>query len=419
MDISFNCDKCFQHIVIDEAGTGMTVQCPSCAVSLKVPQGKTTLPTPEAKPTHRELFNQCRDLAYDLRVNEANCLWKQIEKVRAEDNGYQLHEGFGFNDSASSVLEQAKWAVNEALRNLTVKEEKEIIGALVWQELTGHMEKDVSALVIGSNLQWPAFEKSFRRFKESQEWPPYLWKIDGYDDEDGPSQAEVIDFYASELTKPTDPLLARVHELSRASRRLLYGHRIQLTPDTLIEGGVALELAISELVSAGFAQRHVPEPQKKRLESFSITWLNRLHKEYGVTVPRAKKGEAPKSYQERHQKLLQPLIATIGVEKLIEILPAEEMFDITKPDIPRASFEQFRAELLAHTLPMMMASYRWFHNITNLHSEPDYISKHIKFLSGDCPFSIDAGKIVETTAAVTLEMLPPFHPGCRCCPTMY
>jgi SPP1 gp7 family putative phage head morphogenesis protein len=37
MDIAFNCDKCGQHIVIDEAGAGMIVPCPTCGASLIVP----------------------------------------------------------------------------------------------------------------------------------------------------------------------------------------------------------------------------------------------------------------------------------------------------------------------------------------------------------------------------------------------
>lgn len=37
MDTAFICDKCGQHIVIDESGTGMTVRCPSCNDNLIVP----------------------------------------------------------------------------------------------------------------------------------------------------------------------------------------------------------------------------------------------------------------------------------------------------------------------------------------------------------------------------------------------
>ncbi len=40
MDITFNCDKCGQRIVIDEAGAGMSVQCPSCGAEVMVPTAK-------------------------------------------------------------------------------------------------------------------------------------------------------------------------------------------------------------------------------------------------------------------------------------------------------------------------------------------------------------------------------------------
>jgi transcription elongation factor Elf1 len=33
MDITFSCDKCGQSIVIDEAGAGITVDCPNCRQS--------------------------------------------------------------------------------------------------------------------------------------------------------------------------------------------------------------------------------------------------------------------------------------------------------------------------------------------------------------------------------------------------
>lgn len=40
MDITFNCDKCGQSIVIDEAGAGLQVQCPKCSESLTVLHAK-------------------------------------------------------------------------------------------------------------------------------------------------------------------------------------------------------------------------------------------------------------------------------------------------------------------------------------------------------------------------------------------
>lgn len=38
MDISFYCYKCGQHIVIDEAGAGVQIECPGCRIALTVPQ---------------------------------------------------------------------------------------------------------------------------------------------------------------------------------------------------------------------------------------------------------------------------------------------------------------------------------------------------------------------------------------------
>ncbi len=47
MDITFNCDKCGQSIVIEEAGAGLLVQCPKCGQSLRVPS-VTAQRTPHA-----------------------------------------------------------------------------------------------------------------------------------------------------------------------------------------------------------------------------------------------------------------------------------------------------------------------------------------------------------------------------------
>jgi DNA-directed RNA polymerase subunit RPC12/RpoP len=38
MDISFHCERCDQHILVEEAAAGMEVDCPNCAAKLRVPQ---------------------------------------------------------------------------------------------------------------------------------------------------------------------------------------------------------------------------------------------------------------------------------------------------------------------------------------------------------------------------------------------
>lgn len=42
MDISFYCSKCGQHILIDETGTGISVDCPACKQKLVVPSKSQT-----------------------------------------------------------------------------------------------------------------------------------------------------------------------------------------------------------------------------------------------------------------------------------------------------------------------------------------------------------------------------------------
>jgi hypothetical protein len=47
MDINFDCVKCGQHIVIDESGAGLKVNCPKCDTDLIVPASKGESPVPE------------------------------------------------------------------------------------------------------------------------------------------------------------------------------------------------------------------------------------------------------------------------------------------------------------------------------------------------------------------------------------
>lgn len=44
MDISFDCDKCGEHLVIDEAGAGITIDCPGCGKPVYVPSSASQNP---------------------------------------------------------------------------------------------------------------------------------------------------------------------------------------------------------------------------------------------------------------------------------------------------------------------------------------------------------------------------------------
>ena len=49
-DIHFNCSRCVQKLVIDAAGIGLTVPCPTCGTPLVVPQKDAPPPVAPEKP---------------------------------------------------------------------------------------------------------------------------------------------------------------------------------------------------------------------------------------------------------------------------------------------------------------------------------------------------------------------------------
>ena len=50
MDIPFDCPGCGQHLVIDEAGAGLVVQCPKCGRDVGVPSTREPEPSHGTKP---------------------------------------------------------------------------------------------------------------------------------------------------------------------------------------------------------------------------------------------------------------------------------------------------------------------------------------------------------------------------------
>lgn len=50
MDIRFSCSACGHHMVIDEAGAGLVVECPECGHDTNVPKAVRPKPEPNTKP---------------------------------------------------------------------------------------------------------------------------------------------------------------------------------------------------------------------------------------------------------------------------------------------------------------------------------------------------------------------------------
>ncbi len=70
MDIEFTCDKCGQHIVIDGAGRGLTVECPSCSANLIVPVADKTADDPAS-----DFFRRTRELKNTIVKGAASLLF--------------------------------------------------------------------------------------------------------------------------------------------------------------------------------------------------------------------------------------------------------------------------------------------------------------------------------------------------------
>ena len=100
MDIAFNCDKCGQHVVIDETGAGITVPCPTCGADLTVPiaESVSELPVPSNTKTASAEGEQV-----EYEIEKRNDKFLNIEQLdffgqfsRSSDSRYMLTwcEGF-------------------------------------------------------------------------------------------------------------------------------------------------------------------------------------------------------------------------------------------------------------------------------------------------------------------------------------
>jgi hypothetical protein len=372
-------------------------------------QGKAVDPARLETLTSRELWAMCRELAYALRVEEAITVYQLARKAHdrergidpsatTEQGGIQLV--WGFDGSASDLLEPANWAIHRSLQNLTPKEENEILGSLVFGGIRGssfqESWQEMLLVTVGSNLRWPAFEEWFRRFKEANKWPA-MWEI-GIDH--GEAGSEEIKFYESQLTGPTHPMLARIHGLSLSARRvLLYGSE-RVTCEMMEMARESFEQASSELIAAGFARPGKELSLVVRLMMLPISKVREIQKKYGVKGARSK------------EEIAKNLVTAVPEESLAQELPSADFLKVSLDYqyLERFQFERFRAAILAHTLEGMMATYGWVSASNRYSDSPKFEAS----LTDNCPFCRDAAKRLKNSRRVTHEMLPPFHPGCRC-----
>jgi DNA-directed RNA polymerase subunit RPC12/RpoP/tetratricopeptide (TPR) repeat protein len=99
MDITFSCTKCGQHLVIDEAGAGLSIQCPSCSANLIVSKPSRT-PERPLHPKSQTTLGRGQKVEYELEENETMGIrtqWVEIKQLnfrgefsRSPDGRYLL-----------------------------------------------------------------------------------------------------------------------------------------------------------------------------------------------------------------------------------------------------------------------------------------------------------------------------------------
>lgn len=418
MDIEFACDKCGQHLVIDEAGASCTVQCPRCNASLTVPSPLPPLPSKPVTArrvrttsseleslTSQELWHISRDLVYDLRIEEAMRVSGMAGRARVKEKGYEPSSLFDNHDSARKLLEVAKWVVNRSLQTMTPEEEREITSAAICLDagLAGGPD-ELLVVTLGTNIRWPSLEEWFHRFDKAKFWPR-CWET--YPVGSGTPATE---FFERSLTQPTDRHLARMHDLSLAARRvLLDGWLGWGRPPTDKVSREAFDIAAEELISEGFAVRAKDLPPDEWLKALPISRVREIQRKHGVKGARSK------------EDIAKNLIAAVSIETLRD----EATFDNTLKlnvdyrQIDRFWFEYSRAKLLEKTFFNMRVAYREYEQYQESKLD-DIMPTKLRIESGpecsdeDCPFCSEACKRFAKLKTPRLEDVPPFHPGCTC-----
>ena len=54
MDITFSCQACGQHLVIDAAGAGLVIECPKCGQDVSIPKLPEPQPSSTAPPAEQK-----------------------------------------------------------------------------------------------------------------------------------------------------------------------------------------------------------------------------------------------------------------------------------------------------------------------------------------------------------------------------
>ena len=202
MDITFSCTNCGQSLAVDEAGTGITVDCPSCGKPVYVPSSRIAEPTTSVKEnTNAESIEHQRLVAHLLnerRKGEAKRKKRNVAFIwffasfaiflcgLIAGNGLALIIGFISGLGASSYI------LPEILR--------------VSQEEQRKLQAEVDALI-----QKHADTLLIKKLQKSRQ--------DGYGNIDDDEWIREMEYFCQRVLRPAFPQLCNWPLLDRFPRR--------------------------------------------------------------------------------------------------------------------------------------------------------------------------------------------------------
>lgn len=154
MDISFHCNNCGQHVVIDEAGAETAVQCPCCGRELIVPNSNQ--PNPVGEDPQRAEADEKADLERQESRKEEPATDKQMECLKFL--GARFDPAGLSKVNASTLIEDAL-----SMRSPTQEQIEELRRLGLLEELEGEDTAfDASAMLRDALLNPPTKQQAAR-----------------------------------------------------------------------------------------------------------------------------------------------------------------------------------------------------------------------------------------------------------------
>lgn len=247
---------------------------------------------------------------------------------------------------------------------------------------------------LGMCFEWPDFNDWFARFKHSKRWPA-MWDT-------GTGDHSVLRSFEQDLTLPPNGWKQKFHSLSTGARMLMtkqqWNGRLEI-------GDLPLKTFttfVEELVTSGFAVSGELLSVPERLELMRIEEVRQLQKEIGVAPARSKADLVAHILAHPNQTEVEHQIGSARFAK------ARDRVSSSLED-----FDGFRSFILEHTINARMASFRDYDSAKRCGGS----MKVTVDIQDSCSACKLAAAALRKLSVVSLDRLPPFHPGCRCYPS--